>query len=525
MSKILQINPLSAENARAPEPSLPTKVIAITSGKGGVGKTNITSNLGIALASRGARVCIFDADTSLANINVLMGLNPAYTLEHLLRGEKAIDEIILDGPKGVKIIPAASGIASYCTLNAQQRQKLLDMLAELEARFDYLLIDTAAGIGDTVLSFVRSAQYTILVISPEPTSLTDAFALLRVLKRSGLEQPIYVLVNMVQNYANSIEVFKRFETAAGKYLQSKVHYLGYIPEDSKIKQSVSIRTPVILHAPSSLASRCFVTLAEVLNKQLSTPVADHRFSDYWESQLSNSPPAGKATMDTHEGSLQEFGQPDFATLGRQLLKSFEDKQASQDQTRELIGSLCERYQQHFLEPPLDDAVLLKFFAERPALPEANFRDLIFSLEALYERRYDHPVRGINNRIMKLISDIEGSKDLCAELIQQLSNNFGPQIHQVLLASPDEFIAAINEIEPDKEALDALLKKLAQIYQSRFGAPPPTLTNEAIGELKALVQRLDHQESQLEDSLIRMGHFIDDNLDEPAHDASAHEDKH
>ncbi|MFQ5437172.1 MAG: AAA family ATPase, partial [Anaerolineae bacterium] len=177
MNKILKIHPPGDESGRssANEAGQQTRVIAITSGMCGVGKTNITSNLGIALANRGARVCIFDANTSLANINSVMGLNPSYTIEHLLCGEKSIDDIIIDGPKGVKIVPAASDIAKCAQLDPEQRRRLIEALAKLEERFDYLLIDTAAGVSDTVLNFILSAQYVVLVISPEPTSLSDAF--------------------------------------------------------------------------------------------------------------------------------------------------------------------------------------------------------------------------------------------------------------------------------------------------------------------------------------------------------------
>jgi len=521
MNKILQINPPSAASTKAPDPSLQTKVIAITSGKGGVGKTNIASNLGIALASHGARVCIFDADTSLANINILMGLHPEYTLEHLLKGEKTIDEIILNGPKGVKIIPAASGIASYSTLNAQQQQSLLSTLTELEARFDYLLIDTAAGIGDTVLSFVNSAQYAILVVSPEPTALTDAFALLRSLKRSGFGQPVYVLVNMVQNYANSIEIFKRFETAVEKYLQTHMHYLGYIPEDNKIKQSVSTRTPVILQAPDSLSSRCFVTLAEVLKKQLgTTATAGLRFSSYWEAQLTTAPVASSVPAK-QAAAGSDTSPEDFAMLGQRLLQGIQDTPLSQQQLRQLIGSLLEQYHHRFQELPLDDKTLSGLYAATPERTDAEFRDMIFSLESLYERRYHHPVRSLENRMLKLLADIEGSESLSTELIQQLRAAFGHQLCREILTSQDDFCDAIREIEPDKETLDALLKKLTDIYHSRFGEAPSVLTGKAVETLRTLVDRLDHQESQLEDSLIRMSKVIDDEL---KHNVPGDEDK-
>jgi flagellar biosynthesis protein FlhG len=295
VKNIIPIQPRTTRpGARRREDSRPPRVIAITSGKGGVGKTNVTSNLAIALARQGNRVCIFDADTNLANINIVMGLSPRYTIEHLLSGEQTIEAILAEGPEGVMIVPAASGIAECARLDATQQTRLIEALETLEADFDYLLIDTAAGIGSTVLSFIQSAQYMILVISTEPTSLTDAFALLRMLKRRHHERPAYVLVNMALNYANSMEIFKRFEAAVRKYLSMKVHYLGYITEDRAVKTSVSRQNPVLLDDPDALASRCFTTLAAVLSKQFTASAAPHGFSAWWKYLADTEPAAETA---------------------------------------------------------------------------------------------------------------------------------------------------------------------------------------------------------------------------------------
>lgn len=266
------------------------RVIAVTSGKGGVGKTNVTSNLAVALARQGHRVCVFDADTSLANVNLIMGVTPRHTIEQLLNGERSLEEILIEGPEGVMIVPAASGIAELAVLDEASRTRLIDALRTLESNFDYLLIDTAAGIGESVLAFVKSAQYTILVISTEPTSLTDAFALLRVLKRQAHERPAYVLVNMALNYANSMEVYKRFEGAVRKYLGVKVHYLGYVTDDKALKSSISQQRPVLLNDPDALASRCFTTLAAVLGKQFAAPAVPHAFTHWWSELADTSTP-------------------------------------------------------------------------------------------------------------------------------------------------------------------------------------------------------------------------------------------
>ena len=263
------------------------RTLAITSGKGGVGKSNITTNLAIALAQQGAKVCIFDADTSLANVNILMGLNPKYNIEHLLNGVKTLDEIMLAGPANVSIIPASSGLATRSDIDEKQQARLIRALEDLENRFDYLLIDTAAGIGNNVTRFLRAAQSILLVISTEPTSLTDAFALLRILKRSGYKHKPYVLVNMAINYSNGMDVFKRFDGAVRKYLQLSLIYVGYITDDIAVKESVRHQCPVVLYRPEALATRCFINLKNVLINQLAEVRRPNKFSTFWKVLLAS----------------------------------------------------------------------------------------------------------------------------------------------------------------------------------------------------------------------------------------------
>lgn len=259
-------------------------VIAIASGKGGVGKTNIATNLGIALSMRGNEVCIFDADTSLANINIVLGLRPEFTLEHFLEHDRPLTDIMLEGPRGLRVIPAASGIADYARLSPAKQQKLLAGLSQLESRFDYLLIDTAAGIGDDVLSFMQAAQHNIIVISPEPTSLTDAFSLIKVLARRGGQRPIHIVVNMVMDHNNSLEVFNRFDKAVEKYLHIKVHYLGYVSLDEAVIAAVQLQRPVLTAKPDAPASRCLMEIARNIDHQIQDNPRPHAFSEYWQQK-------------------------------------------------------------------------------------------------------------------------------------------------------------------------------------------------------------------------------------------------
>jgi len=385
----------------------------------------------------------------------LMGLTPQFTIEDLLSGEKNIDDIIIDGPKGIKIVPAASGIAECASLSDTQQQTLITALIELEKRFDYILIDTAAGIGNNVLSFVKSAQFSIVVISPEPTSLTDAFALIRVLKRQHHTQPIYVLVNMVMNYTNSMDVFKRFEAAVQKYLHVNVHYLGYIPDDISIKQSVASQTPVTLKSPDSLASRCFATLAEVLGKQLKNDGNPYSFSNFWKKQVTDTLPAADHKRQNRQTASESETDP-VKNVDRLIHRVFEDQDISRDQARGLFSSLLNAYAKRFNESLLDPHTLTQHFASQQKISEIAFRDTVFSLESLFEKHFNHPLRSIENRIMKIVADIDGSQDLCNELILQLKENHDVQLYNEILHSPSEFNQAIKDEHLDKAALSALM---------------------------------------------------------------------
>ena len=238
------------------------KTLALTSGKGGVGKSNIAVNLAITLALRGEKVCILDADTGLANINILLGVAPQYTLEHLLNGEKTLAEILVKGPAGIHIIPGASGVANCVELAPEQQMLLMRGLDELEPHYDYLIIDTGAGISATVLHFVAATQMPIVVITPEPTSLTDAFSLLKVLRRSNFKRPVQVLVNMAPGVSRAQNIFNRFQAAVDKYIGLRIIFLGSICRDQAIVNAVARQHPVALGAPSTEACQDFNLLAD-----------------------------------------------------------------------------------------------------------------------------------------------------------------------------------------------------------------------------------------------------------------------
>ncbi len=270
-----------------PAPSLAPcagHVVAITSGKGGVGKSSISVNLGIILSQLGQRVCLFDADINMANINILLGLNPSHDLNDFLNEQLGIDDVLVSGPESIQIIPAANGIADYINLDERKQTHLLSTLRSLEKSYDYLIIDTAAGVDEAVINFLLAAPQVVITITTEPTSLTDAFRLLKELKRRGFSRTAYVVVNMVGSRIDAGDAFKRFSGAVRKYLQTKLCYLGYIHNDYCVPKSVRKQQAVALRYPEARASRNLMDIARRLMRSLDNQSDSNEigFSSYFE---------------------------------------------------------------------------------------------------------------------------------------------------------------------------------------------------------------------------------------------------
>ncbi len=250
---------------RASTPAV--RVIAIASGKGGVGKTSLTANLAVTLARQGQRVCVLDADLGLANLDVVYGLSPKESLLHVLRGDRRLADVIVDGPAGVRVIPAASGIAELTALGAREQQTLLDAVEELDGSLDVLLVDTAAGISSNVLYFAAAASEVLVVITPEPTALTDAYALVKVLSTKHAVRDFSVVVNMARGAADAGAAFRRLARAAERFLRVRLEYQGYVPFDDAVGRAVRVQTPVVLGAPGTPASLALGSLADRLARR------------------------------------------------------------------------------------------------------------------------------------------------------------------------------------------------------------------------------------------------------------------
>ena len=236
------------------------RIITVSSGKGGVGKTNFTVNMGLALGKLGKRVTIIDADLGLANVDVLLGIVPKYNLSHVIKGEMTVEEVIVNGPYGISIISGGSGIMDLIDLEQNQLEKLIESLKYCNDISDYILIDTGAGLSKSVLSFVDAASDVIVVITPDPTSITDAYALIKNIIKDE-DKKIKLVINRVESNEEGDEVFNKLEQAVSKFLNKSLENLGYIFEDNNLKKAVRKQMPVIEAYPRAIASKGIENIA------------------------------------------------------------------------------------------------------------------------------------------------------------------------------------------------------------------------------------------------------------------------
>lgn len=248
-------------NAKLEALARPVQVIAVTGGKGGVGKTSVSVNLATALAAR-KRVVLLDGDLGLANADVFLGLSPRYTLAHVISGERTIDEVLIQAPQGFQVVPAASGAADLASLGAAEHLGLVRAFSSLAAQLDVLIVDTAAGIAQGVQQFSQAAQQVLVVICDEPASLTDGYALIKVLSRQHGVNRFRVLANRVRGAGAGRELFERFERVTTRFLDVVLEFAGEVPEDEYLARSVREQRPVCELYPASSSARAFKKLAD-----------------------------------------------------------------------------------------------------------------------------------------------------------------------------------------------------------------------------------------------------------------------
>ncbi len=280
----LSMNMTKSDKTKPNRKKSKTRVISVTSGKGGVGKTITSVNLAMAAQRMGLKVLILDGDFGLANVDVVLGLQARYNIRDVLDGHAKLKDIVVEGPLGLKIIPSGSGIANLTRLSSLQKQVLFEQVHELEAEFDVLIIDTGAGIGDQVTDFNCAAQDIIVVTTPEPHAMTDAYALIKVLNKDHKINKFNILVNMVRSDGEGTNVSERIADVANRYLGIGVSYLGCIPHDQQIQRSILSRSAASERLVHTLAGQAWNRVSHNLFSNLRSEHNSNN-GDFWQRLL------------------------------------------------------------------------------------------------------------------------------------------------------------------------------------------------------------------------------------------------
>lgn len=248
------------------------RIVAVASGKGGVGKTNVAVNLSLALVEMGYRVGLIDVDLGLANADIVLGLSPIYNLGHVFRGEKTLQDIVVEGPLGLKLLAGGSGVSDLANLNGWRLEVFVNSLEQLNREFDFVFLDTSAGIHRNVMSFVLATSEVLVVTTPEPTSITDAYGLIKVIYQENPKAQIRLIVNMARSPNEAELVVNKLNSVLREFVKREVEYLGYILYEQQVNKAVAEQLPILLAFPSSMTSRSLKRMARILAGERPDPL-------------------------------------------------------------------------------------------------------------------------------------------------------------------------------------------------------------------------------------------------------------
>jgi flagellar biosynthesis protein FlhG len=275
-------SPVTGTRHRTPERSTQTRTIAITGGKGGVGKSNVAVNVALELAANGSRVSLLDADLALANADVLLGLNPRHHLGHVLSGQKTLAEVVITTFNGVRLIPGGSGIEELANLSRAQQQRFIAELSAMEVESEFLIVDTPAGIAHNVTSVLQAASVVVIVTTPDPTAVVDAYATLKVLHRDCPTKPVWIIVNDVVGIGDADATFAQINAASKRFLQHPLEHIGTIPRDPELAEAVRRQIPVVNYAPQTPASRSLRLIAKRVDEAYAALNDTNGSSSFWK---------------------------------------------------------------------------------------------------------------------------------------------------------------------------------------------------------------------------------------------------
>lgn len=427
-------------------------VIAFTSGKGDVGKTTISTNLALSLAARNKRVCLLDTDIQFSNINNLLGIKPRYTLEHVLLGQKKIDEIIVDLSSGISIVQANFWANKKTSFAENQLDFLIASFKKLEENFDYLLIDAATGIETNVIDITAAAQYQVVVITSEPNSLTDAFAILKMLIIRGKKKSIFVVVNKVDDYQSSQIVFNRFQKAVYTYLNIEVNYLGYLSTDAHVNKAIAQHIPVVISYPDSAVSCGFASLADVVKIQFSKEKNKPYFSQFW--QLNTTSVSKKKTISVPSHLLTEDGNK----------------------------KLSDNYLNDFYD-----------LLDQQQLSEQKLKELIITLEYIYEKKYKQAARDMSSVVALILA--EGNAERIQHLHTAIEHSYERQFGKKITNPVIAIQTLLKDDKFSKKYFNRVMDNFTDIYQQRFSEKYFSDGNQLLTEIQHLLSN-HHTDDEL-----------------------------
>lgn len=430
------------------------KIITINSGNSGAGKTCTAVNIAVLLAQKGYKVCLFDADAKLENVNIMLNLFPDYTLQDVLSGEKTLNEVTLHA-NGLDVIPGATGLTSFISLSKEQQSRLQNSMLKLKSEYDYLIIDNTAGISNTVSYYTKISNYCFIVITPDTTSLSAAFSLIRVLQKRDQNKKYQILVNNVsdENYARRI--FKRFFTPIEKHIGCQINYLGCIISDEMIPASICIQNPVVLEYPSSPSSFSFNQLARRLISVSDQLIVNNDHGS--KKNILQKPQADCSTNttalenDKNHAAEQITQQPTFTEqLKDKVIRNINDQELENQKLKEMVLEINNAYTKRFGGYATDLPHVIHDALKKDHLSENTLRNLLMTMYSLYQDQYGEKSAAENivstsqsptgnltqesvNLLIKLLQQ-QSLSNLQIEL-QQTSNTADQKTPQ--LASPSE----------------------------------------------------------------------------------------
>ena len=479
------------------------RILAITSGKRGAGKTSLTANLGVALAQKGSQVCILDADTGPGDFGSPVKTRPERTLEHLINGEITLQELLLKGPANVRIVPAAAGIGEFATLDIDRQQRLLSALRELESSFDYLLIDTACGTIASLLNLLTPVEAVLLILTPDPTSLTEAFSLLKLLDDNAPNPPVYAVVNMVKNQEQSREIFSRFLETVQKYLDITVDYGGYVPLDEAVLESTRSRTPIVITEPESPASRVFFQLAVSLKERLGYGTDTRSsFSSYTEQLTIR--PADQHTVPPFSDDRSSRGHPEVSREPEQLLSELialiNSRPSDPTSWKSWFQTALEAYVDRHNGLPFEPKQILYRSLELENYSETAIQEIVTTLESLYQMRYQRPLHNFDDTAFKLLADAQGSPDKIVQLSKQIRMGFKRRFHKDLYDAKQELVDEIQGSEYTEQLFEDLLASLLEAFEKRFRRAYLSENDLILVRVRELTAELIMRQGQIATSL-------------------------